>query len=64
MPRRILSEVRRVVFVSDRMAYIILSGHGCNIIVLNVHATCEDKSDDEKDSFCEELGRIFDQFRR
>jgi hypothetical protein len=34
----------------------------CNIIVLNVHAPCEDKSDDVKDRFYEELGRVFDQF--
>jgi hypothetical protein len=27
-----------------------------------VHAPCEDKSDDVKDSFCEELGQVFDQF--
>jgi endonuclease/exonuclease/phosphatase family metal-dependent hydrolase len=29
-----------------------------------VHAPCEDKSSDVKNSFCEELGRIFDQFPR
>jgi hypothetical protein len=29
-----------------------------------VHAACEDKSDDVKDSFYEELGRVFDQFPR
>jgi hypothetical protein len=46
------------------MSYIILRGHCCNIIVLNVHAPCEDKGDDVKDSFYEELGRVFDQFPR
>jgi exonuclease III len=44
------------------MSYIILRGRWCNIIVLNVHAPCEDTSDDVKDSFYEELGRVFDQF--
>jgi hypothetical protein len=44
--KRIVSAVRRVEFVNDRMSYIILRGRWCNIIVLNVHATCEDKSDD------------------
>jgi hypothetical protein len=39
----ILSAVRRVEFISDRMSYIILRGRWCNIIVLNVHAPCEDK---------------------
>jgi hypothetical protein len=29
-----------------------------------VHAPCEDKSDDVKDSFYEELGRVFDQCPR
>jgi hypothetical protein len=29
-----------------------------------MHAPCEDTSDDIKDSFCEELGRVFDQFPR
>jgi hypothetical protein len=46
------------------MSYIILRGRWCNIVVLNVHAPCEDKSDDVKDSFYEELGRVFDQFPR
>jgi hypothetical protein len=32
--------------------------------VLNVHVPCEDKSNDVKDSFYEELGRVFDQFPR
>jgi exonuclease III len=61
---RILSAVRRVEFVSDRMSYIILRGCWCSIVVLNVHAPCEDKSDDVKDSFYEELGCVFDQFPR
>jgi hypothetical protein len=44
------------------MSYIILRGRWCNVIVLNVHAPCEDKVDDVKDSFYEVLGRVFDQF--
>jgi hypothetical protein len=44
------------------MSYIILRGCGCNIVVLNMHAPCEDKSDDVSDSFYEELGCVFDQF--
>jgi hypothetical protein len=45
------------------VSYIILRGCWCSIVVLNVHATpCEDKGNDVKDSFCEELGRVFDQF--
>jgi exonuclease III len=60
--KRILSAVRRVEFISDRMSHIILRGRWCNIIVLNVHAPCEDKGDDVKDSFFEELGRVFISF--
>jgi endonuclease/exonuclease/phosphatase family metal-dependent hydrolase len=46
------------------MSYIILRGRWCNIIVVNVHAPCEDMSDDIKDNFYEELGRVFNQFPR
>jgi exonuclease III len=60
--KRILSAVTTVEFISDRMSYIILRGRSCNIIVLNVHAPCEDKGDDVKDSFYEELGRVFISF--
>jgi hypothetical protein len=62
--KRIVSTVRRVEFISDRMPYTILRGRWCNIFVLNVHAPCEDKGDDMKDSFYEELGRVFDRFPR
>jgi exonuclease III len=62
--KRIISVDRRVEFISDRMLYIILRGRWRNIIVLNVHTPCEDMGDDVKDSFYEELGRVFDQFPR
>jgi hypothetical protein len=61
---RITSAVIRVEFVSDRMLYISLKGHWCDIIVLNVHAPTEDKDDDIKDSFYEELEQVSDQFPR
>jgi hypothetical protein len=41
------------------MSYIILRGRWCHIIVLNVHTPIEDKVDDVKDSFYEELKRVF-----
>jgi hypothetical protein len=50
-----------VEFVSDRISYIILNVCLCDI-VLNVHALTEDKDDDIKDSFYEELEQLFDQF--
>jgi hypothetical protein len=34
-------------------------GSLCHIIVLNVHAPTEDKTDDVKDSFYEEVERVF-----
>jgi hypothetical protein len=49
--KRIISAVKRDEFLSDRMSYIILRGRWCRIIVLNIHAPTEDKSDDVKDSF-------------
>jgi hypothetical protein len=56
--------IRRVEFVSDRMSYIIFRGCWCSIIFLNLHAPGEDKSGDVKDSFCEEVGHVNDQFPR
>jgi hypothetical protein len=44
--------------------YHILRAHWCIIIVLNVHIPCKDKVDEVKDSFCEEIGCVFDQFPR
>ena len=59
---RIVSAVNRVEFVSGRMSYIVLRSGWCNIIVLNVHAPSEEKSDSSKDSFYEELEQVFDHF--
>ena len=59
---RIESEVKRVEFVSDMVLYIVLRGCWCNIIVLNVDAPTEEKSDDSKDSFYEELQQVSDHF--
>ena len=47
----ILSAVKRVEYVSNRMSYIVLRGRWCNIIVLNVYAQSEVRSDGSKDSF-------------
>jgi hypothetical protein len=55
--KRIISAVKRVEFVSDRMSYIMLRGCWCHIIVLNVHVPTEDKTDDVK-----ELERLLNKF--
>jgi hypothetical protein len=49
--KRIISAVKRVESVSNRMPYIILRGRWCHIIVLNVHAPTEVETDDVTDSF-------------
>jgi hypothetical protein len=59
--KTIISAVKKVEFVSDRMSYIILRGRWCHIIVLNVHAPTEGKADDVKDIFNEELEHVFDK---
>jgi hypothetical protein len=43
--KRIISAIKKVEIVSNRMSYIILRGHWCGIIVVNVHAPTEDKID-------------------
>jgi hypothetical protein len=43
------------------MSSIILRGRWCDI-VLNVHAPTEERIDDIKDSFYEELERVFDKY--
>jgi hypothetical protein len=57
--KRIISAVKRVEFVSDRMSYIILRGRWCHIIVLNVHAPAEDKTDEVKDRLLEDMECVF-----
>ena len=61
---RIVSAVQKVEFVTERVlySYIVLRGCWCNIIALNVHAPSEEKSDDSKNSFYEELEQVFDHF--
>jgi len=59
---RIVSGLKKVEFVSNRVSYIVLRGRWCNIIVLNLHAPSEEKSYDSKDSFYEELGQVFYNF--
>ena len=57
--QKITSAVKRVEFVGDRVPYIVMRGRWCNIIVLNVQAPSEDKRDESKDSFYEELEQVF-----
>jgi len=59
--RRLVSAVKRIEFVSDRLSYIVLRGRWLHILV-NVHAPSEKKSEELKDSFYEELEEMFDHF--
>jgi hypothetical protein len=60
----LISTVKRVLLVSDRMSYTILRGPWCHIVVLNDHAPTEDKTDDVKGSLYEELECVFDKFTK
>ena len=60
--QRIALAVKRVEFVSDRVSYIVMRGRWCNIIVVNVHEPSEEKSDESKDNFYEELEQFFLSF--
>jgi hypothetical protein len=60
--KRIISAVKRVEFVSDRISYIILRGCWCDIIILNVHVPTEDRIDDVKDRLYKELEQVFNKF--
>ena len=60
--RRIVSAVKRIEFVSDRLSYIMLKGRWLHVIVVNVDAPSEEKSEELKDSFYEEVEGVFDHF--
>jgi hypothetical protein len=49
--QKIASAAMTAGFVSDWVSYIVMRGRWCNIIVLNVHAPSEEKSDGSKDRF-------------
>jgi hypothetical protein len=53
----IVSTIKRVEFISDRMPYIIRS-KWCDTD-LNMHEPTEDEGDDTKDSFYKEFEHVF-----
>ena len=59
---RLVSAVKRIEFVSDRLSYIVLRGRWLHNVLVNVHAPSEEKSVELKDSFYEELEEVFDHF--
>jgi hypothetical protein len=50
--KRIISAIKKIEFVNDRMSKIMLRGRWFHIIVLNAHAPKQDKTDDVKNIFC------------
>jgi len=40
--RRLVSEVKRIEFFSNRLSYIVLNGRWLHFIVVNVHALSEE----------------------
>ena len=54
--------MKRVEFVSDSLSYIVLRSRWHNIFHVNVHATSQEKSEESKDSFYEEVEQVFDHF--
>jgi hypothetical protein len=59
---RIVSAVKGKEFVSSWVSNVVVRGRLCSIIVLNVHALSEEKSDDSRESFYEELEQFFNNF--
>jgi hypothetical protein len=62
--KRIISAVKRVGFLSDRMLYIILKDSWYDVIVLNNHASTENKIEAVKDSFYKGLERVLNKFHK
>ena len=58
--QRIVSAVKREDFVSDRVSYTVVRGRWCNVVVWNVHAPSDNRSDDSKDSLYAELVQVSD----
>jgi predicted DNA-binding protein YlxM (UPF0122 family) len=60
---RIISTVKRVEFVSERM-YISIKGRWCDIILFYVHALTAEEDDVNKDSIYGVLEQVNHQYRK
>jgi hypothetical protein len=60
--KKIMSEIKKVEFVSDNTSCVLLRGRWCDITVLKVRAPTEDKTDDLKDNLYGKLERVFVNF--
>jgi hypothetical protein len=58
-----VSSVKSEEFVTDSISHLILRDR-CYDIVLNVHDPTESIIDERRDSFYEEIERVFDKFHK
>lgn len=56
----ILPHVKTFQAISERICYIRLTGHIFDIVIINCYAPTEEKGEDIKESFYEELDRVWD----
>ena len=57
----ILSAVKDLRFVSDRISHSILKDRHYDLRITNMHSTTEDKDDEVKDEFYNKLEIVFDK---
>jgi hypothetical protein len=60
--KRLISVVKRIAFVDERMSYIVLRNCWRHVIVLNVHVATDDNIYDVKGILYEELECVFNEF--
>ncbi|XP_018339777.1 PREDICTED: craniofacial development protein 2-like [Trachymyrmex septentrionalis] len=59
--RKILSAVKDIKFINERLGLLVVQGRWYKIAIINVHAPTEDKDGEIKDGFYEELEHLVDQ---
>jgi len=59
--KNILPAVQNIKFVNERLSYVMIRTRWCNIVLINVCAPTEVANDNDKDTFYDELERLFDR---
>jgi len=59
--KRISSAVKNVKFINERLGFLVVQGRWYKIAIINVHAPTEDKDNEIKDEFYEELEHLVEQ---
>lgn len=60
----ILPCIKKFEAVNERICYIHIAGHKFDLILINCYAPTEEKDEEEKSAFYEEVERIFDSLPR